>query len=133
MDVRNCRKCRRLFNYVVGPIMCPACREEMEKKFQEVKEFIRENKGVGIKEVALACDVETSTIQQWLREERLEVMEGSAILLNCESCGSPIRSGKYCEKCKYEITTGFKNILKESQDTKKPVAQDKDNPRMRFL
>lgn len=133
MDVRNCRKCRRIFNYVAGPIMCPACREDMEKKFQEVKEYIREHKGAGIQEVAEICEVEVSTIQQWLREERLEVMEGSAMMLNCESCRMPIRSGRYCDKCKYEMATGFKNILKNNQPKKNEKASEKDNPKMRFL
>ena len=35
MNVRNCRHCGRIFNYVAGPIMCPACREKMEEKLLE--------------------------------------------------------------------------------------------------
>ena len=37
MEVRNCRKCGRIFNYVAGMPICPACRERIEEKFQEVK------------------------------------------------------------------------------------------------
>ena len=85
MNVRNCRNCGRLFNYISGIVICPACKESLEAKFQEVKEYIREHKGAGIQEVAEACDVETAQIRQWLREERLEVTENSALFLNCES------------------------------------------------
>lgn len=85
MNIRNCRMCGHIFNYVAGPILCPHCREKMEAKFQEVKEYIRANPGVGIQDVAENCDVEPSQIQQWLREERLELTEGSAIYLQCES------------------------------------------------
>ena len=136
MNVRNCRHCGRIFNYVAGPIMCPACREKMEEKFQEVKEYIREHKGVGIMEVSEACDVESSQIRQWLREERLEVTEDSAIYLNCESCGAPIRTGRFCDKCKNEVTKGFKDIVStnraatETQQNKNDSARD---ARMRFL
>ena len=42
MDVRNCRKCGRLFNYAMGPIVCQNCRESMEEKFQEVKKYVYE-------------------------------------------------------------------------------------------
>ena len=42
MNVRNCRKCGKIFNYVSGLPICPACRDEAEKKFQVVKKFIRE-------------------------------------------------------------------------------------------
>lgn len=134
MNVRNCRKCGRIFNYVVGPHICPACREALEAKFQEVKEYIRQHKGVGISEVSEACDVEVSQIHQWLREERLEVTEDSAIQLVCENCGALIRSGRFCEKCKNSMTQGFQSVLDENAP--KPVLRkepEKDNPRMRFL
>ena len=136
MEVRNCRKCGRIFNYVAGMPICPMCREKTEAKFQEVKEYIRENKGVGIMEVSEACDVDAAQIRQWLREERLEVTEDSAIYLNCESCGAPIRTGRFCDKCKNEVTKGFKDIVStnraatETQQNKNDSARD---ARMRFL
>lgn len=58
MDVRNCRKCGKIFNYVAGLPICPACQEIAEKKFQEVKDFIRENHGAGIEEICETCEVE---------------------------------------------------------------------------
>lgn len=134
MDIRNCRGCGRIFNYVAGPIMCQACRESMEGKFQEVKEYIRSNPGVSIPQVSEACDVEASQIRQWLREERLEVTEDSSIFLNCELCGAPIRCGRYCDKCKIEMTKGFKSILDAGKPAAgKPELGEKDNPRMRYL
>lgn len=133
MNVRNCRNCGRLFNYISGIVICPACKESLEAKFQEVKEYIREHKGAGIQEVAEACDVETAQIRQWLREERLEVTENSALFLNCESCGTPIRSGRYCDKCKSELTRGLNGVLKDSQQRQKPVEDKAQGARMRFI
>ena len=46
MDVRTCRRCKRLFNYITGPVICPGCREEVEKEFQIVKKYIEENRGL---------------------------------------------------------------------------------------
>ena len=51
MDVRNCKKCGKLFNYVSGPMICPLCKEELEEKFQEVKKYVSEHPGCGIPEV----------------------------------------------------------------------------------
>ena len=134
MNVRNCRYCGRLFNYVMGPIMCQPCREKNEKKFHEVKEFIRENKGMGIQEVAEACDVDPQQIRQWLREDRLELTEDSPMVLACESCGAPIRSGRYCDKCANNMKQGFNSILEASKPKETEKKKDpKDNPRMRFL
>ena len=42
MNVRNCKKCGRVFNYVMGPVICPRCKENQEAKFNEVKEYVRD-------------------------------------------------------------------------------------------
>lgn len=134
MNVKNCRGCGRLFNYISGSFLCPVCREKMEEKFQQVREYIRENPGVGIQQVSEACDVETSQVNQWLREERLELTEGSPLMLTCMSCGNLIRCGKYCEKCKSNIANGFRSVMKGQQPTVEYPSErkSKDN-RMRFL
>lgn len=116
--------------------MCQSCREAMEIKFQEVKEYIRAHKGVSIPEVSKACDVDPNYIRQWLREDRLEVTEDSAIYLTCESCGGPIRSGRFCEKCKAQMTSDLRSVMQDSQPVmqKRPKpGTDEGNPRMRFL
>ncbi len=134
MNVKNCRGCRRLFNYIAGPVYCPACKEKLEEKFQVVKTYIRENPGVGIHEVSEACDVDPGQIRQWLREDRLELAEGSPIMLSCEGCGAPIRSGRFCEKCKTNVTNGFKEVLKSNAPKQQSkVRKDDSNSRMRFL
>lgn len=134
MNVRNCRKCGRLFNYVMGPITCPACRDALEEKFKEVKEYVRDNPNCGIDQVSKDCDVEVSQIKQWLREERLQFSESSMVQLTCENCGALIRSGKYCEKCKNEVANGFKNIVEKARpQAPAPQKNTKENPRMRFL
>jgi flagellar operon protein (TIGR03826 family) len=135
MNVKNCRNCGKIFNYVSGPVICPACRESAEAKFQEVKEYIREHKGVGMSEVAEACDVEIAQIRQWLRDERLEVTADSQMFLTCENCGAHIRSGRFCEKCKSEVERGFKDIASSAH----PAAETRQKPetssnaRMHFL
>ncbi len=134
MNVRNCKVCGRIFNYMMGPVVCPACKENAEAKFQEVKEYIREHKGASIPEVADACDVDAKQIRQWLRDERLEVTEDSALYLTCESCGAAIRSGRFCEKCKGNMTRDFNDLMGEAKP-KATVAQKKkeDGAKMRFL
>ena len=134
MNVKNCRGCGRLFNYISGAFLCPACREKMEEKFQLVREYIRENPGVGIQQVSADCDVETSQVNQWLREERLELTEGSPLMLTCMSCGSLIRCGKYCDKCKSNIANGFRNVMRGQQPpVEQPAERKSRDSRMRFL
>ena len=84
-------------------MICPNCKEEIEKKFYEVKEYIRGNPHVGIKEVSEAMEVSKQQIQQWIREERLQFSEDANIALQCEKCGKKIYTGRYCENCKAQM------------------------------
>ena len=135
MNVRSCKICKRLFNYLSGPVYCPVCKDKMEEKFQEVKAFIQDNPGVHIQEVADTCEVETAQIRQWLREERLELTEGSPLMLSCDGCGAPIRSGRYCDKCKAKVTNGFQDILKNNTRQNQDSFRKKEDggSKMRFL
>ena len=134
MDVRNCKKCGKMFNYVMGPVVCPECKDSLEEKFQEVKKYVYDHPGCGIREVADECDVSTQQIKQWLREERLEFSSDSHIGLNCESCGAPIRSGRFCDKCKMSMTQNLQSAYRKPAVTVAQKPKDtKDNPKMHFL
>lgn len=134
MDLRNCRTCGNVFNYMVGPIMCPACKSELEEKFQRVKEYIRENPKTDICRVSEACGVETRQIKKWLREERLEITSSTSWFLDCERCGKPIKSGKYCDKCRFEVMSGLQGMDTPAPKCLDQSASDRDKvAKMRFL
>ena len=67
MEVRNCRSCRRLFNYLGGQQICPDCKEKIEKRFYAVKEYIRENPHARMQEIADANEVTVLQLQQGTR------------------------------------------------------------------
>ncbi len=134
MNVRNCRKCKKLFNYVVGPYLCPQCRDEMEQKFQEVKKYVQEHVHADVRTVSEECDVDTMQIRQWVKEERLIFSEDSAIGVDCERCGTTIRGGRYCERCKAEMTNGFRRaITPDRQPAVQKKTNQHNNPKMRYL
>lgn len=132
MEVRNCKGCGRLFNYIGGSKLCPICSEELEKKFFEVKEYIRNNNESGIREVAEATDVSLPQIKQWVREERLIFSSKAGSIVECEKCGVAIVTGKYCQNCKDEMQKNLSSVLdkpKSNQSNKSP----RERERMRFL
>ena len=136
MNVKNCRKCRRIFNYVMGPILCPNCREAEEAKFQEVKKYVQENRRCGMQEVSEACDVSLSQIQQWLREERLVLADDSPMGIACEKCGRMIKSGRFCPECVNQMTNAFQSVSAPKQMSGsyvQPKKDTRDGSRMRFL
>ena len=115
MDVRNCRQCGRLFNYLGGPPICQACREAVEEKFQQVKEYVRNNPGSNIQMVAEDNDVTVQQIRQWIREERLEFSADSQVGIECECCGASIRTGRFCEACKSRMRGDFSNAIQKPE------------------
>lgn len=131
MEVRTCKQCKRLFNYLTGPSICAACKEELEKKFAKVKEYIRENPKDGINEVATANEVSPNQIRRWIREERLSFSEESGIGLDCESCGKMIRSGRLCQSCKDKLL-GKMDALYSKEDSY-VAKKHREAARMRFL
>jgi len=110
-----------------------SCREENEKKFQEVKKYIEEHKHAGIQEVSQECEVEVKQIQQWIREERLAFADDSPIGINCEKCGTMIRTGRFCEKCKREMMNELGSVSRRPVQQAQPQRMQKDDPRMRYL
>lgn len=134
MDVKSCRRCKRLFNYISGQQLCPACKEELEAKFQEVKDFLYKNKFATIRDVAKECDVDEHQIKQWIREERLEFSEGIASGITCEICGIMIPTGRYCEKCKASMIKNLESVgRKPVQETKQQPSRQTHENKMRFL
>jgi flagellar operon protein (TIGR03826 family) len=133
MEVRNCRNCGRLFNYLGGPNICPACRDEVEKKFQDVKEYIRQNPNASIQEISDDNEVTTAQIRQWIREERLQFAENSPIGIECEGCGATIKTGKYCENCKNNMANALSQSIEKPKMPEPPKEKPKKENKMRFL
>ena len=131
MNVRNCRKCGRVFNYIIGQTLCLSCRDELESKFKEVKEYVQKNRGCTINDVAEICEVEASQIKQWIREERLTFSEESMQGIECEQCGAMIRSGRFCDACKSKLQNELRRAAHIPSAEEKKASREKD--RMRFL
>ncbi len=113
MEVRNCRKCGRIFNYVMGMPICPACRERIEEKFQEVKDYIRENKGAGILKFPKPVkwrhlrSISGSGKKDWY----LQMIPPSASTV--KNCNATIKTGRFCEKCKASMVNNLKRSIQK--------------------
>ena len=130
MAVSNCQRCGRIFNYVAGQRICENCRRELEVQFQQVKEYIRENPNQGIKEVAEGAEVPEKQIRQWVREERLEFSKGAGVLA-CEKCGKAISPGRFCEKCKAEMSGSLNAAVQPAMDARRKAALESANDALR--
>lgn len=130
MDVRNCKSCGRMFNYIGSPT-CPTCEKELENKFQEVRKYVREHKDATITVVAEENDVSVNQIKRWVRQERLAFTDASQVGLECENCGAMIRTGRFCDNCKAKMTNELSGAIKKTTVVQQP--KQKESAKMRFL
>ena len=98
MEMRNCRRCGKLFGYVDKPI-CQDCLRQDEDDFKIVKEYIYDHPRCALSEVSTVTGVSVKKITKFLKDGRLEVIEGMVEMLDCEKCGTPIKTGRLCNDC----------------------------------
>lgn len=126
MDVKVCKNCRRLFNYVYGPELCPECARlfqeseeeknsgitsvnpslklilnEDEAKFEQIRDYIMAHPKATVAELSDLFDIAPARLFEWIRGERLEFSDDSSYAwFTCEKCGAKIKSGRLCNRCK---------------------------------
>lgn len=128
MEIRNCRRCKRLFQYITGRVICPACKDEEEKEFQKVKDYLYEHPKATMAEVSQATEVSVATIRHYLREGRLIITPDSPIGIECEKCGTTIKTGRFCERCARELERDVR-AAKDSLAGPKSFGLDKTDPK----
>ncbi len=133
MDVRTCRNCKRLFNYLSGQPICQACAEKLEEKFKVVKDYVRDHPHATLKEVAEENEVTVKQLKTWVREERLKFSDDSPVGIECMNCGAMIKCGKYCETCKGKMINDMNHAIERPKKIRKEVERKSDGNRMRFL
>lgn len=131
MDVRNCKKCGKLFQYVGEPL-CPMCLKEMESKFVDVKQYLYENPGANITQISEENDVPVQQIKKWVRQERLFFTKESGISIDCENCGRPILTGRFCKECKEHMSDSWSKVY-ENKKADKSVKKTNKDAKMRFI
>lgn len=122
MELMNCRSCKRLFNYITGDRLCPACKKALEDKFEEVKYYIEDNPGKSVQQVAEACETTVQQIKVWVREERLSFTSDSLVGLECERCGRMVHSGRFCSKCAGNLVDSMNAAYKKDEAYRRKVS-----------
>lgn len=98
MEIKVCKNCRRLFNYIFGSELCPECSREIfvykmdedeheenttlnpnvlkeEEKFEQVKLYIERNPKASVAKIVEDNDIALTKIFEWIKEGRLQISE----------------------------------------------------------
>ena len=109
--------------------------KKLEEKYNEVRQYISENRGVSIMQVSREMDVSVEQIKAWIREDRLQLDEAGDPEFCCLQCGVPIRSGKYCDHCKSRVLNNLNSAYHKERviETPQRSYNNDEKNRMRFL
>jgi flagellar operon protein (TIGR03826 family) len=110
MSLVNCPLCGKLFVRTTRN-MCPDCLAKEQSDFEKVKDCLYENPGANVEQISEITGVSAKRVIHFLKEGRLELSEDNKnLLLKCEACGEPIRTGRFCESCVKKLSTGFSSV-----------------------
>jgi flagellar operon protein (TIGR03826 family) len=133
-DVRNCKRCNKIFKYLSGPPICLDCKQQDEDKFKIVKEYLYENPKASVYEVSKELEISVQLIKSFLKEGRLEIIgEDGNMFLECERCGKSISTGRYCESCAREITDDIRSVAGKIKGNPNEPASGGKSGAMRYL
>ncbi|NLM12279.1 MAG: MerR family transcriptional regulator [Epulopiscium sp.] len=130
MKIVNCERCGKLFEYNGISNYCPICMQYDEANFQKIKEYLGEHPKATVIQVATDLDIPLKMIKKYLREGRLEIVEAENFFLECEKCGAPIKTGRFCEQCTRDLDSNVKRIINEAKSNLKNTRSDE---KMRYL
>lgn len=83
-----------------GTYQCVDCGQEDYDSYQKVRNYLNKEGPRSVTQIMRATGVPRVTIEYFFKDERLEIPEASSIRVACEKCGSPIRTGVLCDRCK---------------------------------
>ena len=134
-DVRNCRKCGKIYNHIGGVPICPTCKDKEEEDFQRVKKYLYENPGASLTQVSTELEISVEMIKRFLKEGRLEIANDDGnLLLECENCGRSIKTGRYCPECERTIASTFKTAATQMKlDLESKNTEERKSLGLRYL
>lgn len=116
-ELKNCKKCGRMFSSIGGQLFCSKCRTDDEDDFRVVREYIYDNPDSTVSDVHEATEVAEEIILKFLRQGRL-TLKNDGVGLECERCGKNINTGRFCDQCAHELKTGFQDAFKDDKKKK---------------
>ncbi len=123
MAVKNCTRCGRMFQAEGVSKLCDRCRDNDEEDFKVVREYVYDNPNSNIPDVSENTGVPEDKILKFLRQGKLVLKDEFSMVLDCERCGKPIKSGRYCDSCTHEMSNELRGAAsRTAQNIQKPAA-----------
>lgn len=117
-ELKNCRRCNKVFPYLAGLPICPACNKEDEKIFEEASMYIRDHPGVPLTVVSNELDISYDRLMKYVKEGRLQILSPKGEYIRfCENCGVAITGNRFCPSCEGHISGVLDTSKKKLQNS----------------
>lgn len=126
-----CKKCHTKYEYKsLGVYECPNCGFVEMDEYGVIRTYLDEHGPTPAVNISQETGVSVKIINEYLRQGRLEIPDGSQVYIRCEKCGTDIRYGRFCPACaaslSKELSAAFSADVGE-------VPKKKKEGKMRFL
>lgn len=112
-----CAKCGGVMIFKgVGEYECEECGNLEYDDYGKVRNYVEKHPGATSAQASAATGVTQKSIRGMLKEERLEIAANSTTFLKCESCGTKIRSGRFCKKCEVNYHRSIEEQARASRN-----------------
>lgn len=112
-----CEKCGGVMIFKgVGEYQCEECGNLEYDDYGKVRNYVEKHPGATSAQASAATGVTQKSIRSMLKEERLEIAANSTTFLKCESCGTKIRSGRFCKKCEVNYHRSIEEEARASRN-----------------
>ncbi len=119
----TCKICRRVFKPEGMSKICPSCDIRDDSVYKDIKEYLYKHPGTSSEVLETLFGVKKETIVRYLKEYRLEITNPEVTYyLVCEVCHTPIRTGRFCEKCE---PAAIRSERKGSSIYRQPLRDEK--------
>lgn len=98
----SCKYCGDSLKKIsTGVYRCDCCGRENYDDLKTVQNYLESHGAKPALVIEKDTGVPRKVIEYFLTQEYLEIPKLDTARLSCEKCGSPIRSGTICDRCKY--------------------------------
>lgn len=97
---RSCQKCGHKVEAIApGTYQCISCGFKHYDQYRTIRNFLEDGPKT-VTEIMKGTGFDRKTVENYIREEKLETPYGAEIMLACSMCGTAIRTGFLCDSCK---------------------------------
>ncbi|MDI6786011.1 MAG: hypothetical protein QMD92_04805 [bacterium] len=109
MELRNCRKCRKLFISISERNICQECCEKKEKNYDRILEYLNKNPNASVEDICEATKTTKNNVAELVKNEKIALTV--SFEYKCEICGKKIKMGKACPECKKKVSNELNKAI----------------------